>query len=64
MVVERRCYCDPKALLTLVIEERDVRSAFLPVEKVYPKFVDLLDDDHRERPPADRVPGLGEVGGL
>jgi len=32
------------------------------VEEAYPKFVNLLDDDHREQPPVDRVPGLGEVG--
>ena len=41
-----------------------MRSAFLSVEDVYPKFVDLLDDDHRERLSVDRGPVLGKVGGL
>jgi len=64
MVVERCYYRYPKTFLVLVVEDRDMRSAFLPVEKVYPKLVDLLDDDHRERLTVDRGPGLGEVGGL
>jgi len=53
MVVERCYFRDPKALLALVVEEMDIRSAFFPVEEIYPKFVDLLDDNHRERPPVD-----------
>jgi len=65
VIFVKSCYsCDLKALLTLVVKERDMRSAFLQVEEVNPKFVDLLNDDHRERPPVDSGPGLGEVGVL
>ena len=63
MVVERYYSCDLKVLLALVVDYRDMRSALLPVEEVYPKCVDLLDDDHRERPPVDQGPDLGKIGG-
>jgi len=64
IVVERCYFRDLKALLALVVEVRDIRSAFLLVEYFHLKLVDLLDDDHKERTPVDRGPGLGEVGGI
>jgi len=63
IVLERYFSHDPKVLLNIVVEEQNMRSAFLPVKEGYPKFVDLLDNDHKEQPPVDREPGLGEVGG-
>ena len=54
MIAVERCYSrDPKALLTLVVKEQDMYSTFLLVEEVYPKVVELLDDNHRELPPVD-----------
>ena len=63
MVVERSYSRDPKALLALVVNERDMRSAFLSVEEVYPKLVDPLNNEYRDRLPVDRGPSFGEVGG-
>jgi len=61
MVVERCYFRYPKALLALVVKEQDMCIDLLLVEEIYPRFVDLLDDDHREQPPVDRGPGLGKV---
>ena len=46
MVVMEMCYSRySNALLALVVEEKDMCSALLPVEEVYLEFLNLLDDD-------------------
>ena len=53
IVMERYHTRYPNALLNLVVEERDVCSAFLPVEELYQKFLNLLDNDDQEETTVD-----------
>ena len=62
VVTERYNFRYYKALITLIVEERDFCSAFLQVEEVYLEFLKLLYNE-KEEMTADRRADLSEGGG-